>query len=112
MCFRYLGFKSLDEVDNITLREFRLLMKAHNLQMVDKMYLIHQQAFQNFRVKSVKKSGSKQRYLYTDFGKFFDYQGAEAAVLGKKPAKKPMSDVNARYLEYLRKKEKEGENDG
>ena len=35
-CFRYLDFKSLDQVNNITPYEYRLLMKSKELKIVDK----------------------------------------------------------------------------
>ena len=40
-CFRYLDFKSLEQVDNITPFEYRILMKSKELQIVDKHYEIH-----------------------------------------------------------------------
>lgn len=74
-CFRYLGFKSLEQVDMITIREYRLLMKAARLREVDMSYKQHAQAFLNLIVKSQKKAGkNKAVYKYKTFRQFFDYE--------------------------------------
>ena len=46
-------------------------MKAHNLQFVDEMYMLHMQAFKNFQVRARKKSG---RPVYRSFDKFYSYK--------------------------------------
>lgn len=37
-CFRYFGFKSIEQVLLLDLREYRLLCRAHRLQMADRYY--------------------------------------------------------------------------
>lgn len=87
-CFRYLGFKSLEKVDRLTIPEYELLIEAHSLQMVDEEYKRHEQAFLNYRVQAQKSSGKyKTRPAYDRFEKFFDYDKALARV--KKKEKKP-----------------------
>lgn len=74
-CFRYLDFKSFDEVDRLTMPEYELLMEAVRLKQVDMDYRNHLQAFLNFAVKAEKKSGkNKSKPVYGKFKKFYDYE--------------------------------------
>ena len=74
-CFRYLNFKSFDEVDKLTIPEYNLLMEAVQLKEVDKDYRNHLQAFLNFAVKAEKKVGKgRTKPVYQRFRKFFDYE--------------------------------------
>lgn len=78
-CFRYLDYKSFEEVDRLTIPEYLLLMEAVKLKQVDMDYRNHLQAFLNFSVKAQKKTGKhKSRPVYTRFKKFFDYEKAIA----------------------------------
>lgn len=78
-CFRYLDYKSFDEVDRLTIPEYELLMEAVRLKQVDMDYRNHLQAFLNFSVKAQKKTGKhKSKPVYTRFKKFFDYDKAIA----------------------------------
>lgn len=87
-CFRYFGFKSLAEVDQLTIPEYELLIEAHNLRMVDREYHQHWQAFLNYAVQAQKPAGkNKTRPVYNHFNKFFDYEGVLKSVKKKKPEK-------------------------
>ena len=78
-CFRYLDYKSFEEVDRLTIPEYLLLMEAVKLKQVDMDYRNHLQAFLNFSVKAQKKTGKhKSKPVYTRFKKFFDYEKALA----------------------------------
>lgn len=84
-CFRYLGFKSLAEVDRLTIPEYELLMEAYQLNQVDEDRKIHWQAFLNFAVQAKKKAGKhKTRPVYNSFGKFYDYEKELTNVRKKK----------------------------
>lgn len=84
-CFRYLGYKSFDEVDRLTIPEYELLMEAMRLKEVDMDYRNHLQAFLNFSVKARRKTGkNKSRPVFTTFKKFFDYEKAIANAKKKK----------------------------
>ena len=72
-CFRYLDFKSFEEVDRLTFAEYALLMEAVKLKQIDTDYRVHQQAFLNLAVKAQKKVGRKTKYIYSKFEKFYDY---------------------------------------
>ena len=74
-CFRYLEFKSFEEVDQLTLPEYLLLMKAVAMKQVDADYRNHLQAFLNFVVKAERKTGKyKSKPVYTKFEKFYNYK--------------------------------------
>ena len=95
-CFRYLGFKSLDQVDNITPYEYRLLMKSKELEMVDEEYRIHLQAYLNMSAQAKKKAGKKVKPVYTTFNKFYNYQKALDRVMGVK--RKSKFDELAKFI--------------
>ena len=72
-CFRFLGFKSFDEVDRLTIAEYELLMKAAELREADLDYRLHMQAFLNVQAGAKKKAGkNKERLVYNRFDKFYD----------------------------------------
>ncbi len=100
-CFRYLDFKNLEQVDNITPYEYRLLMKSKELQIVDKQYEIHLQAYLNMTAQARKQVGKKQRMVYTRFDKFFDYQKQLDKVMGFK--KKSKFDGLAQFIKEQKK---------
>ena len=92
-CFRYLGFKSIAEVDRLTIPEYELMMEAWQLKKVDDNYLVHWQAFLNFAVRATKKVGKrKERPVYSRFDKFFDYEKEIKKVKNKKAEKKERLD--------------------
>lgn len=74
-CFRYLDYKTLEEVDRITIPEYQLLMEAVRLKQVDMDYRNHLQAYLNFAVKAEKKVGkNKSRPKFSKFKLFYDYE--------------------------------------
>lgn len=93
-CFRYLDYKSFDEVDRLTIPEYTLLMEAVRLKEVDMDYRNHLQAFLNFSVKAQKKTGkNKSRPVYTTFRKFFDYDKAIANAQKKEKQKSRFTGI-------------------
>ena len=56
-CIRFLDYKSLEEVDRLTIAEYKLLMEGVRLKEIDKDYRNHLQAFLNFSVRSERKAG-------------------------------------------------------
>ena len=48
-CFRYFGFTSFKQVDQLTLAEYELMMEALELRMLDESLHEHRQAFLNLR---------------------------------------------------------------
>jgi hypothetical protein len=89
-------------VDELTLKEWRLMCKAKELQDVDRMFWLHQQAFQNFRVKAMKRAGkNRKKPVYSTFDKFFNYSRMIKKAEGEKT-----TDEFAAIKKYLREKEK------
>lgn len=100
-CFRYLGFKSFDELDRLTIPEYNLLMEAVQLREVDKDYRNHLQAFLNFAVKAERKAGRyKTKPVYQYFKKFYDRDKAIKAVRSGRKAK--VKDRYAGIDKYLK----------
>lgn len=90
-CFRFLGFNSFEQVNQLTIPEYLLLMEAVQLKQVDLDYRNHLQAFLNFSVKAEKKTGKgKSRPVFTKFKKFYNYDEQIAKV--KVKVKKAGSD--------------------
>ena len=80
-CFRYLDFKSFEEVDRLTFPEYKLLMKSVRLKQIDTEYRLHLQAYLNFAVKAEKKAGKgKSKPVYREFKKFYNYEERLAEV--------------------------------
>lgn len=75
-CIRFLGYKSLAEVDKLTIPEYELLMEGVQLRSVDEDYRNHLQAYLNFAVKATKGTKKNQRPVYSKFKSFFDYEKA------------------------------------
>lgn len=72
---RYLDFKSVREVEQLTVPEYKLLMKGVRLKQIDMDYRNHLQAFLNLAVKAEKKAGKgKTRPVFSKFKKFYDYK--------------------------------------
>lgn len=73
-CFRYLGFTSFDQVDQLTIVQYEIMMEALELRMLDQNFYDHRQAFLNFAVQAEKKVGKgKTKPVYRRFQQFFDY---------------------------------------
>lgn len=102
-CFRYLGFKNLDQVDNITPYEYRLLMKSKELRIVDKQYELHLQAYLNMAAQARRRVGKKIKPVYTKFDKFFDYQKQLDRVMGIK-----MKSKFDGLAQFIKEQKKEG----
>ena len=74
-CFRYFGFKSLSEVDRLTIPEYELLVEAYRLKLVDQERMLNGQEFLNFAVQAKRPVGKrKEKPVYSSFDKFFDYE--------------------------------------
>lgn len=72
-CFRYFGFTSFEQVDQLTLAEYEIMMEALELRMLDESLHEHRQAFLNFAVCAEKKAGKgKTKPVYRRFKQFFD----------------------------------------
>ena len=107
-CFRYLDFKSFDQVDQLTIPQYTLMMKAAMLKQVDLDYRNHLQAWLTFAAKAERKAGrGKTRPVYTTFQKFFNYKDSVANVL---KSSNPKQRTRFRGIEKVLKKG--GKDDG
>lgn len=86
-CFRYLGFTSFEQVDQLTIPQYEIMMEALKYRMIDDEYRAHRQAFLNFAVQAQKKSGKKTVPVYKRFRNFFDYEKELKNVREKKHKK-------------------------
>lgn len=87
-CIRFLDYKSLEEVDRLTIAEYKLLMEGVRLKEIDKDYRNHLQAFLNFSVRSERKAGKgKSKPVYTKFRQFYDYEKELEKVNKKKKSR-------------------------
>ena len=88
-CFQYLGFTSFDQVDQLTIAQYEIMMDALELRMLDQDLHEHRQAFLNFAVQAQKKAGKgKTRPAYRRFKQFFDYDAELAKIKNKKKRRK------------------------
>lgn len=95
-CFRYLDFKSFEEVDRLTIPEYNLLMEAVRLKQIDKDYRNHLQAFLNFAVKAEKKAGkNKSKPVFSKFKQFYDYEKELKKVKDKDDEKARFSGIGS-----------------
>lgn len=93
-CFRYLDFKSFEEVDRLTIAEYELLMEAVRYKQVDMDYRNHLQAFLNFAVKAEKKTGkNKSKPVYSKFKRFYDYEAEIKKITNKGSEKSRFSGI-------------------
>ena len=99
-CFRYLGMRSLDEVDRMTMQEYNWLMEAEQLKRVDRERDIHWLAFLNQAVRATSKSGKPR---FDKFNKFFDYEEEIREITGEK--KKSKLSGLSRFLKAKQEKE-------
>ena len=72
-CFRFFGFKSLDEVDLLTPCEYQMLCEAEKYKQIDKQRDIALGAWLSFVATAKKKVGKNLKPVYPTFESFFDY---------------------------------------
>ena len=72
-CFRFFGFRSLDEVDRLTLKEYEMLCEAEQHKQLDKQKDIALNAWLTFLATAKKKVGKNLKPVYPTFESFFDY---------------------------------------
>ena len=93
-CFRYFGFKSLDEVDRLTIKEYSMLCEAEKYKQVDKQKDIAMGAWLSFVATAKKKVGKDRlKPVYPTFESFFDY----AKELKKLKGETTINDLKQKY---------------
>lgn len=108
-CFRFFGMTDWNQIDQLTLKQYRIMMRALELKQVDEEFKAHRQAYLNQVVKAEKQIGKSSRAVYDSFDKFFDYEARLQSVINPKaPQKIQKSQSIAERLAELKKKRKEG----
>lgn len=100
-CFRHLGFSRLEQAEDLSLYEYRLLMKAHHLKQVDEQHRLHKAAWLHRAASATKEVGKKEVPVHKTFKDFFDYEARLKEVEGPKkarlsPQQKRMAELAAK----------------
>lgn len=98
-CFRFLNFKSFDEVEELTPKEYELLIKAAQWKRYEEEKRLHWSAFLNRIVEATDKKG---KYIFNDFKSFFNEDEMKSAF-GLKEQNKEKANRNKRMAEIARK---------
>lgn len=91
-CFRFFGFKSLDEVDRLTVKEYDLLCEAEQYRQLDKHKDIALTAWLGFLATAKKQVGKRLKPVYPTFQSFFDYSKELRKLKGDS-----VNDLKERY---------------
>ena len=95
-CFRFFGFKSLDEVDQLTIKEYEMLCEAEQYRQVDKRKDIALGAWLTFMASAKKKVGKNNlKPVYPTFESFFDYTKELKRIKGE-----TTNDLKERYKAF------------
>ena len=73
-CFRFFGFTTFKEVDDLTIHQYKIMKKALRFRQVDDEYAIHKLAYETFRASATKKQGRRETPVYRTFKQFYDYE--------------------------------------
>lgn len=102
---RFFKMDDLHEIDKMTRRDFRLRLKAYELERVDDEYRIALLAWQIREIDAKRKSGKGYKYVYDTFKKFFDYEKHVNRIMGIDKGENREKTPAERYLDYLRMKQ-------
>ncbi len=90
-------------MDNLTIRQYNIMVKALRLRRVDEDFNRHAVAFLSYAVQATKGTARNQRPVYRRFEDFFDYEKALQRIDGK-----PQASRFSRLSQYLKQKQKKG----
>lgn len=102
-CFAYLGMRSLDDVDRLTMKEYRLLTKAYKIRRFEEELHIAKQAYENFAATATKEKGRKRVPVFRDFRSFFDYEARYSEIVGESMTQH--SPRFTRLIDHMKEKE-------
>lgn len=91
-CFRFFGFKTLDEVDLLTVKEYEMLCEAEKYRQIDRQRDIALGAWLSFVATAKKKVGKSLKPVYPTFESFFDYSKQLKRINGE-----AVNDLKQRY---------------
>lgn len=89
-CFRYFGFTTFDQVDQLTIAQYEIMLEALDLRMLDQSLHEHRQAFLDFAVQAEKKAGKgkgKTKPVYRRFSDFFNFDSELKKLKDRKKSK-------------------------
>lgn len=72
----------MEEVEDMTFREYLYRLRAYRLKRVDEEYDMHLTAFLNVRAGAQKKKGKETVPVYPTMKEFFDYDKRIAKIEG------------------------------
>lgn len=75
--------KHLEDVQRLTLYEYKLLMKACQLKTLDNENKLHKLAWMIEQAKATKQKGKKTVPYFKTYKDFFDYDRYEKDILGE-----------------------------
>lgn len=93
-CFRFFGFRSLDEVDRLTIREYQMLCEAEMYKQLDKKQEIALGAWLTFVASAKKQVGKRLKPVYPTFESFFSYSKELKQMKGE-----TVNELKERYRE-------------
>ena len=91
-CFRFFGFKTFDEVDLLTVKEYEMLCEAEKYRQIDRQRDIALGAWLSFVATAKKKVGKNLKPVYPTFESFFDYSKQLKRINGE-----AVNDLKQRY---------------
>lgn len=110
-CFRRGAVQNFEQFEQLTPREYGVLIDAWELSDIDKDYRAAQAAWLNARAQDKKRVGREVRYVYTDFKGFFDYEKQEKQTKKKHRVnegfEKPGSERLRKLSQFIAKQSKE-----
>lgn len=73
----------MEDVQRLTLYEYKLLMRACQLKTLDNENKLHKLAWMTEQAKATKQKGKKTVPYFKTYKDFFDYDRYEKDILGK-----------------------------
>lgn len=108
-CFRYFGFTSFDQVDNLTPYQYRIMTKARLYREIDEEKRDHRVAYESFRATSTKSMGKNTYPVYKTFKSFYDYEKRIRELEGQlEKAEGRVEDPYADLIAYKRRQKSKG----
>lgn len=79
---RYFGMSNITDIERLTFREYRLLMKGSALRILDEEESLYVQAWLSREIEATRPKGKNSReYVYKDFKRFFNKEKRENMIL-------------------------------
>ena len=107
-CFKNLNFTTFEQVDRVTLAEYKLMLKTNLGREEEVEYDRHWRAFLQMAVQSTVGKGKSQRMRYSKFEKFYNRKKAKKEldkILNPKSESKTEEESRVeKIIEYKKRK--------